>query len=90
MHQEGNPHLREGRVENNLEKTTPSSPDRDSNPDLPVLSSRAQHDKRVSQLRHRVTLFDAGPYQDQANNFESSVVLVREGDRQAQGPEFEL
>nr|CAD7424774.1 unnamed protein product [Timema monikensis] len=28
------------------------SPDRDSNLDLPVLSSRAQHDKRVSQLRH--------------------------------------
>nr|CAD7569422.1 unnamed protein product [Timema californicum] len=25
----------------------PSSPDRDSNPDLPVLSSRAQHDKRA-------------------------------------------
>nr|CAD7435594.1 unnamed protein product [Timema monikensis] len=25
----------------------------DSNLDLPVLSSRAQHDKRVSQLRHR-------------------------------------
>nr|CAD7394280.1 unnamed protein product [Timema cristinae] len=34
-------------------KTTPSSPDRDLNLDLPVLSSRAQHDKRVSQLRHR-------------------------------------
>nr|CAD7430171.1 unnamed protein product [Timema monikensis] len=34
-------------------KTTPSSPDRDSNLDLPVLSSRAQHDKRVSQLRRR-------------------------------------
>nr|CAD7410280.1 unnamed protein product [Timema cristinae] len=30
-----------------------SSPDRDSNLDLPVLSSRAQHDKCVSQLRHR-------------------------------------
>nr|CAD7571741.1 unnamed protein product [Timema californicum] len=48
-----NPHLRGGRVENHLGKTTPSSPDRDSNLDLPVLSSRAQHDKRVSQLRHR-------------------------------------
>nr|CAD7258567.1 unnamed protein product [Timema shepardi] len=47
------PHLRGGREENHLEKTTPSSPDRDSNLDLPVLSSRAQHDKRVSQLRHR-------------------------------------
>nr|CAD7409419.1 unnamed protein product [Timema poppensis] len=44
--EEVNPHLREGRVENHLGKTTPSSPDRDSNLDLPVLSSRAQHDKR--------------------------------------------
>nr|CAD7392220.1 unnamed protein product [Timema cristinae] len=51
--EEVNPHLRGGRVENHLEKTTPSSPDRDYNLDLPVLSSRAQHDKRVSQLRHR-------------------------------------
>nr|CAD7432000.1 unnamed protein product [Timema monikensis] len=51
--EEVNPHLRGGRVENNLGKTTPSSPARDSNLDLPVLSSRAQHDKRVSQLRHR-------------------------------------
>nr|CAD7429396.1 unnamed protein product [Timema monikensis] len=48
-----NPHLRGGRVENHLVKNPPSSPDRDSNLDLPVLSSRAQHDKRVSQLRHR-------------------------------------
>nr|CAD7258504.1 unnamed protein product [Timema shepardi] len=51
--EEVNPHLRGGRVENHLGKTTPSSPDRDSNLDLPVLGSRAQHDKRVSQLRHR-------------------------------------
>nr|CAD7572290.1 unnamed protein product [Timema californicum] len=51
--EEVNPHLRGGRVENNLGKTTPSSPNRDSNLDLPVLSSRAQHDKRVSQLRHQ-------------------------------------
>nr|CAD7423727.1 unnamed protein product [Timema monikensis] len=50
---EVNPHLRGGRVENHLGKTTPSSPDRDSNLDLPVHSSRAQHDKCVSQLRHR-------------------------------------
>nr|CAD7433239.1 unnamed protein product [Timema monikensis] len=48
-----NPHLRGGTVENHLGKATPSSPDRDSNLDLPVLSSRDQHDKRVSQLRHR-------------------------------------
>nr|CAD7262128.1 unnamed protein product [Timema shepardi] len=51
--EEVNPHLRGGRVDNHLGKTTPSSPDRDSNLDLPVLSGRAQHDKRVSQLRHR-------------------------------------
>nr|CAD7426516.1 unnamed protein product [Timema monikensis] len=51
--EEVNPHLRGRRVENHLGKTTPSSPDRDSNLGLPVLSSRAQHDKRVSQLRHR-------------------------------------
>nr|CAD7394504.1 unnamed protein product [Timema cristinae] len=44
--EEVNPHLRGGRVENHLGKTTPSSPDRASNLDLPVLSSRAQHDKR--------------------------------------------
>ncbi|CAG2055331.1 unnamed protein product [Timema podura] len=51
--EEVNPHLRGGRVENHLGKTTPSSPDRDSNLDLPVLSGLTQHDWRVSQLRHR-------------------------------------
>nr|CAD7399779.1 unnamed protein product [Timema cristinae] len=51
--EEVNPHLHGGSVENHLGKTTPSSPDRDLNLNLPVLSSRAQHDKRVSQLRHR-------------------------------------
>nr|CAD7255744.1 unnamed protein product [Timema shepardi] len=51
--EEVNPHLRGVRVENHLGKTTPSSPNRDSNLDLPVLSSRAQHDKRVIKLRHR-------------------------------------
>nr|CAD7439562.1 unnamed protein product [Timema bartmani] len=51
--EEVNPHLRGGGVENHLGKTTPSSPDRDSNLDLPVLGGRAQHDYRVSQLRHR-------------------------------------
>nr|CAD7392752.1 unnamed protein product [Timema cristinae] len=44
--EELNLHLRGGRVENHLGKTTSSSPDRDLNLDLPVLSSRAQHDKR--------------------------------------------
>nr|CAD7427838.1 unnamed protein product [Timema monikensis] len=51
--EEVNPHLRGARMENHLGKTTPSSPDQDLNLDLPILSSRAQHDKRVSQLRHR-------------------------------------
>nr|CAD7570460.1 unnamed protein product [Timema californicum] len=51
--EEVNPHLRGGRVKNHLGKTTPSSPDRDSSLDRPVLSSRAQHDKRISQVRHR-------------------------------------
>nr|CAD7602812.1 unnamed protein product [Timema genevievae] len=51
--EEVNPHLRGGRVENHLGKTTPSSPDRDLNLDLPVLGGLAQHDWRVSQLRHR-------------------------------------
>nr|CAD7258596.1 unnamed protein product [Timema shepardi] len=51
--EEVNPHLRGGRVENRLGKYTPSSPDRDSNLDLSVLSSRAQHDKRL--LLHRAT-----------------------------------
>nr|CAD7587593.1 unnamed protein product [Timema genevievae] len=45
--EEVNPHLRGGRVENHLGKTTPSSPDRDSNLDLPVLEGLAQHDWRV-------------------------------------------
>nr|CAD7204067.1 unnamed protein product [Timema douglasi] len=44
--EEVNLDLRGGRVENHLGKTTPGSPDRDSNLNLPVLSSRAQHDKR--------------------------------------------
>nr|CAD7460287.1 unnamed protein product [Timema tahoe] len=47
------PHLRGGRVENHLGKATPSSPNRDSNLHLPVLGGLAQHDWRVSQLRHR-------------------------------------
>nr|CAD7454567.1 unnamed protein product [Timema tahoe] len=42
--EEVNPNLRGGRVENHLGKTTPSSPDRDLNLDLPVFDSQAQHD----------------------------------------------
>nr|CAD7393559.1 unnamed protein product [Timema cristinae] len=41
------------RVENHFGKITPSSPNRDSNLDLPVLSSRAQHDKRVFPMMIR-------------------------------------
>nr|CAD7572549.1 unnamed protein product [Timema californicum] len=52
--EEVNPHLRGGRVKNHLGNTRPSSLDRESNLDLPVLSSRAQHDKCISQLHHRV------------------------------------
>nr|CAD7412102.1 unnamed protein product [Timema cristinae] len=47
--EEANPHLRGGRVENHLgppRPPPPSSLNRDSNLDLPVLSSRAQHYKR--------------------------------------------
>nr|CAD7423247.1 unnamed protein product [Timema monikensis] len=55
--EEVNPHLRRGRVESHLGKTTPRSPDRESNLNLPVLSSRAQHVKRVSQLRHQLLQF---------------------------------
>nr|CAD7396818.1 unnamed protein product [Timema poppensis] len=60
--EEVNPHLRGGRVENHLGKTTPSSPDRDSNFDLPVLSNRAQHDKRVVEglLREQRRLLETG------------------------------
>nr|CAD7395713.1 unnamed protein product [Timema poppensis] len=49
--EEVNLHLRGGRVENHLGKTLPSSPDRDSNLNIPVLSSRAQHDKHEVPLR---------------------------------------
>nr|CAD7257728.1 unnamed protein product [Timema shepardi] len=55
--EEVNPHLRGGRVENHLGKTTPSSPDRDSNLDLPVLSSRAQHDKRIAKMGKLLGVF---------------------------------
>nr|CAD7437683.1 unnamed protein product [Timema bartmani] len=43
-HREGvKPHLRRGRVKIHLEKNHLSSPDRDLNPDLPVLGSLDQH-----------------------------------------------
>nr|CAD7402293.1 unnamed protein product [Timema poppensis] len=42
--EEVDPHLRGGIVEIHRGQTTPSSPDRDSNLDLPILNNRAQHD----------------------------------------------
>nr|CAD7440374.1 unnamed protein product [Timema bartmani] len=42
--EEVNSHLRGGRVEDHLGKTTPSSPTRDLNLDLPILGSQAQHE----------------------------------------------
>nr|CAD7445049.1 unnamed protein product [Timema bartmani] len=47
--EEVNPHLRGGRVENHLGKTTLSSPYRDSNLDLPVLGGLAQRDWRLGR-----------------------------------------
>nr|CAD7569090.1 unnamed protein product [Timema californicum] len=46
--EEVNPHLLGWRVENHLGKNTLSSPDRDLNLDLPILSSRARHDKHLA------------------------------------------
>nr|CAD7463150.1 unnamed protein product [Timema tahoe] len=54
--EEVNPHLRGGGVENHIGKTTPSSPDRDSNIDLPVLGGRAQH---ASALANSATEADS-------------------------------
>nr|CAD7256096.1 unnamed protein product [Timema shepardi] len=48
-----NPHLRGERVENDLGKTTPSSPNRDSNRDLPVLSSRASTRLALEMSKYR-------------------------------------
>nr|CAD7410263.1 unnamed protein product [Timema poppensis] len=50
--EEVNTHLRGGKVENHLGKTTPVHPTEIRTSISPVLSSRAQHNKRVSQLRH--------------------------------------
>nr|CAD7568527.1 unnamed protein product [Timema californicum] len=49
---EVNPHLRVRRVENHLGKTIPSSPDRDSKLDLPVLGGLAQHDWHINGLEY--------------------------------------
>nr|CAD7196739.1 unnamed protein product [Timema douglasi] len=44
MKEEVNPHLCGSRVENHLGKTTPSSPDQNSNLDHPILGTLAQHE----------------------------------------------
>nr|CAD7443805.1 unnamed protein product [Timema bartmani] len=43
-----NPHFRGGKIENYLGKIPPSSPKRDSNLNLPILGSLAQHETSVS------------------------------------------
>ncbi|CAG2053833.1 unnamed protein product [Timema podura] len=68
-----NPHLRGGRVENHLGKTSPSSSGRDSNLNLLVLGGLAQHDWRISQLRHR-----GGPY---LNSNSKLCTMPRKGRR---------
>nr|CAD7398657.1 unnamed protein product [Timema cristinae] len=70
--EEVNPHLRGERVENHLGKTTPISPDRNSILDLPVLSSRALHDKCVSQLRHRAAWNLTTPFRIYIGHFHAN------------------
>nr|CAD7427973.1 unnamed protein product [Timema monikensis] len=68
--EEVNPNLCGGRVENHLGKTTPSSPDRDSNLNLPVLSSRAQHDKQaITQQIRNLNLME----------YQSKILLQKNG-----------
>nr|CAD7402831.1 unnamed protein product [Timema poppensis] len=54
--EEGNPHFRGGRVESHLRKTCPSSSDRDSNLNFPVLGSLSQHE--ISALANYATEAD--------------------------------
>nr|CAD7392839.1 unnamed protein product [Timema cristinae] len=56
-------------------KTTPSSPDRDSNLDLPVLSSRAQHDKRNHSSNNNNSNNNRSP----SNNVNLSGKVLRWG-----------
>nr|CAD7577476.1 unnamed protein product [Timema californicum] len=74
--EEVNPHLRGVRVENHLGKTTPSSPDRDSNLDLPVLSSSAQHDKRYTRPTSDITMLGEMMFGSVAMNFQGSAFKV--------------
>nr|CAD7424975.1 unnamed protein product [Timema monikensis] len=67
--EEVNPHLRGGRVENHLGKSTSSTPYRDSNLDLPVLSSQARWSTTPPRqlswrlVRVRPVVLDRGPEQ---------------------------
>nr|CAD7394796.1 unnamed protein product [Timema cristinae] len=69
--EEVNPHLRGGGVENHLGKTTPSSLDRDSNLDLPVLSSQAQHKREKKVIGGRQVIEKSSSFQAE----ESSKVV---------------
>nr|CAD7399623.1 unnamed protein product [Timema poppensis] len=64
--EEVNPHLRGGREKNPFRNHHHplSLPDRDSNLDLPILSSRAQHDKRAAglELKENLASGAAWPY----------------------------
>nr|CAD7604692.1 unnamed protein product [Timema genevievae] len=69
--EEVNPHLRGGRVENHLGKTTPSSPDRDSNLDLPVLEVELN---TTGALANYAT--EAGVLRDLSGSYNTSVAVV--------------
>nr|CAD7401846.1 unnamed protein product [Timema cristinae] len=77
---EVNQHFRGGRVENHLGKTIPSSPDRDSNLDLPVLSSRAQHVKRFYTAKTMGNSKDAVSRNAEIL-LKANVTLAHEGDQ---------
>nr|CAD7575572.1 unnamed protein product [Timema californicum] len=94
-----NPHLRGGRGENHLGKTTPSSPDRDSNLDLLVLSSRAStRQARTRSLWASSKLFSThvGPpyscsrhYSSTDNTDSSSKENLSDSSSEESGDEYE-
>nr|CAD7411344.1 unnamed protein product [Timema poppensis] len=94
-----NPHLRGGRGENHLGKTTPSSPDRDSNLDLPVLNSRAStRQARTRSLWASSKLFSThiGPpyscsrhYSSTDNTDSSSKETSSDSSSEESGDEYE-
>nr|CAD7259594.1 unnamed protein product [Timema shepardi] len=69
--EEVNSHFRAGRVENHLGITTPGSPDRDSNLDLPVLSSRAQQTSALANFATEAVI-KQDRLQGTANDFKCS------------------